>query len=82
MVSVRAAETVVVVIVNEAEGWPEGTTTKEGTIAVESLDCRLTLAPTIDALSAIVTVPLTVFPFPPTTEVLAKASCRAGITVT
>jgi len=38
------------------------------------------VAPTIDALSAMVTVPLTVFPLPPTTELFAKTSCRAGTT--
>jgi hypothetical protein len=45
-----------------------------GTVAAGSLDFKVTFAPTIGALSAMVTVPFTVFPFPPTTELLAKAS--------
>ena len=79
MASVRAAATAVVVIVNEAEVWPEGMTTLEGGFAAGSLDSKVTVAPTIGALSAMVTVPLKLFP--PTTELLAKANCRAGITL-
>ena len=83
MVTVRAAVTAAVVIVNEAEFWPEGITTPPlGTIALELLDCSWTVvAPTIGALSAMVTVPLTVFPLPPTTELFAKTSCKAGTTM-
>ena len=50
-----------------------------GTVAAASLDFRATFAPVICALSAMVTVPFTLLP--PTTEVLAKASCKPGITV-
>ena len=69
MVRVRAAVTAAVVIVNEAEFWPEGMLTKEGAFAVGSLYSKVTFAPPIGALSAMVTVPPTLFP--PTTELLA-----------
>ena len=81
MVTARAAVTAAVVIVNDADVWPEGMLTLYGTGAAASLDFRVMVAPMIGAPSAMVTVPLTVFPLPPTTELLAKASCKAGIAV-
>ena len=81
MVTVRAAVTAAVAIVNEAEVWPEGITTPPlGTVALASLDCSWMVAPTIGEPAAMITVPLTVFPLPPTTELFAKTSCKAGTT--
>src|ERR1017187_9892974 len=81
MVTVRAAVTAEVVMVNVAVVWPEGTLTEPCACAMElALDVTVMVAPEVGAALPSVTVAVTLVP--PITELSASVSCSGGTTVT
>lgn len=81
MVTVCAAVTVKVAMVNVAVVWPEEIFTVPGVDAKEvPLDVSAMLAPVVGATAPSVTVPATLVP--PVTDVGFSVSCMGGATVT